>query len=172
MRRQDQLANLADSAIAAVGFCRVVTIFTYRRYGVRNGNGVGDFAQQRQVWNVVTNESGFLDADAKLRNQRIERRSFVGAAENNVTDTEFVHSTFDGTRLSTADDGNFDSCLDQLTNAEAVLGTKGFGFDAIVGKMKAAVGEDAVDIERDKTQGGESIYWRFGSHMMPARKRS
>ena len=44
--------------------------------------------------------------------------------------------------------------------------------DAIIGKMKASVCENAVNVERDETHFSEWVGGRLASHMMPARKRS
>ena len=73
-------------------------------------------------------------------------------------------------RFSAADYSDRDAGLDQLPDAVAILRVKRLGLDAIVRKIEAAVGKNAVDVESDETNVAQLI--ETTAHIRPSRNRS
>jgi hypothetical protein len=83
---------------------------------------------------------------------------------------ELGHTSFNGSGPATADDGYSEACIEQLSNAKSVLGIERLGFDAVIGQVEPAIGENAINIKCDEANSG--TFCVLLTHMMPARKRS
>jgi hypothetical protein len=71
-----------------------------------------------------------------------------------MRDAEFGHAPIDCGRLPAADHGDVDSGIDQLANTKSILRIERLGFDSVIRQIESAIGEYAVDVERDQAYPG------------------
>ena len=171
-RRKNQLTDFTYGAESAVRPGGVVTAITHLRDSIGNSDRITDFLQQRQVRNIVPDKNAICGSHFETRNQFVECGNLVFSDLDHVAHAEFGHALVDCCRLAAADHGNLDAGIKQLAHAETILSRKRFGFDAVVGKIKAAVGKYAVDIESDEASIEQRIVRCRGAHMIPARNKS
>ena len=142
------------------------------RNGVCNRNRVANAFEEGQIGNIVADVSAFGIAQAEIGDQVLEGGNLVACADENVFYAKLRHTFLDGAGRAPADNRNLDPGIKQLPDSEAVLGVECLAFHAVVRQVKAAIGEDAVDVKRHESQLGQAVVRGCRVHMMPARKRS
>ena len=96
------------------------------RYRIRNGDGIADMLQQRQIRNVVTDVGAYRLAYAKRHSDLVEGGDLVSASLDDVRNAEFSHAARNGRGAAAADDSNLNAGSQELPDAIAILRMKRF----------------------------------------------
>src|ERR1051326_6128625 len=126
-------------------------------HGVGDRDGQANDAQQRDVRKVITNEGDFLGLDAAIFQDACETGELVSIGIlRHVFDAKLFRAETHAFRNATGDDGDRDSHEAKHVDAESVLDLVAFELEALaihIAEIDAAVGHDAVHIERDELDG-------------------
>jgi len=126
MRRENQITDFAYRPVAAAGVSRIVASRFDCTDRVGDRYRKAHMLQQRQIGNIVADESALCCGDGELRRQFVEGSNFVLAALDDMCDAKFGHSSFNGAGLTTADDCYGYSRIKQAPDAETVLSIECF----------------------------------------------
>ena len=150
LRRKDQLGNLPNRTRAAFATRNVVRMTAHAVRCVRHADGETAGREQRHVRQVVADVRASLDRDAERRTQAFPRRDLVRGTEHHVRHAQ-VHRAMPHRRcVAAGDPGDLDACALQHLDALAVEREVGLELASVVVDVDAAVGQHAVDVERQQ----------------------
>ena len=96
---------------------------------------------------VVAHETGFVEVEIQLGKQALHGFQLIRHALKEQVDFQVLHALFNTGRLAAGENGYLDSGALQQVQSGTIQGVERFHFSAVVGVVKRAVREHAVDIK-------------------------
>src|SRR2546429_4984797 len=153
---EDQLGHFPDRPLAPGDPRYDAGGGLHLRHAVRYRDRESDAVEQREVREVIADESAFIPREPTPLEQRLEHREL---ARRRILD-HFVHLELartqrGGGRFPSGEPHDQETGGAEHPDAEAVLNVKALEFDPVIADhpdVDAVVGQDAVDIQADELQ--------------------